>query len=164
MILDKVLELNHKFTEAYVAKAESLLLLNKKQEAAKQLNKAIEISPNLGSAHALLSKTESSSTEGGPKFLQFWQATKKRTIIAILLVVGAIILVAIPISALHRDMNEAVFGIVVVLVGLIAAVILLPDIGKVKVGNILEFDVIQESQPGTKVKLDLEKPVIPLKS
>ena len=96
--------------------------------------------------------------------MQFWQATKKRTIIAILLVLGAIILVAIPINALHEDMNETVFGIVVVLVGLIAAVILLPDIGKVKVGNILEFDVIQESQPGAKLKLDLEKPFIPLKS
>ncbi|HEX2408605.1 MAG TPA: tetratricopeptide repeat protein, partial [Nitrososphaeraceae archaeon] len=163
-ILDKLIELHPKFAEAYVAKAESLLLLNKKQEVAKQLNKAIEIAPNLGSAHALLSKTESISTDGGPKFLQFWQATKKRTIIAILLALGAIVLVAIPINALHGDMNEAVFGIVVVLVGLIAAVILLPDIGKVKVGNILEFDVIQESQPGTKLKLDLEKPFIPLKS
>ena len=96
--------------------------------------------------------------------MQFWQTTKKRTIIAVLLVVGAIVLVAIPINALHGKMNEAVFGIVVILVGLIAAIILLPDIGKVKVGNILEFDILQESQPGAKLKLDLEKPFIPLKS
>jgi tetratricopeptide (TPR) repeat protein len=163
-ILDNLIELNDKFAEAYVAKAESLLLLNKKQEAAKQLNKAIEIAPNLGSAHALLSKIDSISTDGGPKFLQFWQASKKRSILAILLAIGAIVLVAIPINELRGEqMSEAVFGIVVVLVGLIAAVILLPDIGKVKVGNILEFDVIQESQPGAKLKLDLEKPFIPLK-
>ena len=162
--LNKSINLNDKFAEAYVAKAESLLLLDKKAEAAKELNKAIELAPNLGSAHALLSKTDSISTDGGPKFLQFWQATKKRTIIAILLVFGAIVLVAIPINALHGKMNEAVFGIVVVLVGLIAAIILLPDIGKVKVGNILEFDILQESQPGAKLKLDLEKPFIPLKS
>ena len=96
--------------------------------------------------------------------MQFWQASKKRSILVILLALGAIVLVYIPINELRgAEMTEAAFGKVVVLVSLIAAVILLPDIGKVKVGNILEFDVIQESQPGAKLKLDLEKPFIPLK-
>ena len=150
--LDKSIELNDRFAEAYVAKAESMMLLNNKKGAAKELNKAIELAPNLASAHSLLSKTDSISTDGGPKFLQFWQATKSRKIIATLLVISAIVLIAIPISELHAKMNEAVFGIVALLVGLIAAVILLPDIGKVKVGNIIEFDILQESQPGLRLR------------
>ena len=82
-------------------------------------------------------------------FCNSGKQAKKGAYSAILLALGAIVLVYIPINELRgAEMTEAAFGKVVVLVSLIAAVILLPDIGKVKVGNILEFDVIQESQPG----------------
>ena len=82
-------------------------------------------------------------------FFAILASKQKKEHITILLALGAIVLVYIPINELRgAEMTEAAFGKVVVLVSLIAAVILLPDIGKVKVGNILEFDVIQESQPG----------------
>ena len=80
--LNKLIELNDKFAEAYVAKAESLLLLNKKQEALKQLNKAIEIAPNLGSDMRFFQKQILFLPMEDQSFA-IWQASKEGVYIGI---------------------------------------------------------------------------------
>src|SRR5690349_10737505 len=148
---------NNKFAEVYVAMAYSYKRNNDYKTAIKNLKKALEIKPTLVTAHELLAELESSSVNDGLQFLKFWTASKNRKVLAAVLISAAVFLVAYPMSGymiIDKDIKQLRLEINLILVGFIATVLLLPDIGKAKVGP-FEFDRIID-QPGSKTKLDLE--------
>ena len=82
---DEALQIDENFAEAHHAKAVSLSYKGDREKAIKEIKKSISLKPTLVNAYENLAKLSILSDRGQQNFLDFWNASLSRKIIAILL-------------------------------------------------------------------------------
>jgi len=132
---DEALQIDEDFAEAHHAKAVSLSYNGDRETAIKEIKRSISLKPTLVNAYENLAKLSILSNKGQQNFLDFWNVSLSRKIIAILL--GLFLLFSIgfifyesmgPPKEIHPFQYAIPVSIVLILLS--------PQISKAKMGPI----------------------------
>jgi len=132
---DEALQIDEDFAEAHHAKAVSLSYKGDRETAIKEIKRSISLKPTLVNAYENLAKLSILSNKGQQNFLDFWNVSLSRKIIAILL--GLFLLFSIgfifyesmgPPKEIHPFQYAIPVSIVLILLS--------PQISKAKMGPI----------------------------
>ena len=159
----KAIEIDQRFAEAYNDQAAELSMAGRTQEASEALEKALKIKPGLVTAHENLIRI---SLRGNihPTFWDFWNSSKYKRIVGIIIMTLTIYLIAQPllvaaiIQAPEKTQNNVTPNILdglvsipsipvpnIIAVGIMTVIILSPILSGAKVGP-LEFTFLDSQR------------------
>jgi len=132
---DEALQIDEDFAEAHHAKAVSLSYKGDRETAIKEIKRSISLKPTLVNAYENLAKLSILSNKGQQNFLDFWNASLSRKIIAILLglfLVFSVGFIFYESTGPPKEIHPFQYAIPVSIV----LILLSPQISKAKMGPI----------------------------